>query len=449
MGQLKKFVAQVLAFEGFEVDEVYWEAPGRLRFTPISVTSAAADSLLVLRVRRIWMGRCCGCGKRCRKVQEHTKTRRWKDLPWAGRSVAIEYPPDRLRCDLCEQAAVELLPWAERYQHETMRFQQHMALQAQSMPTSHVAAQFGVDWHCVRRAELHALQRWDATREPEPLTMVGLDEKYLGRRHGREDKYITIISNLYTGEPIWIGFGRSEATVARWLSTISDQDKEGIALFAMDMHEAFKNAVRADPALEHVAIAHDPFHVMKRALQAVDEVRREVFFRAGPEMRAIGRGKRWLLLRAWNKNTEAQQAEVITVLGFNRRLAHAYQVVEELREVLHAPNEIAMAIGLVHVMKRIERRDNVPMRKLHDSLAAHFDEIVALGLEHIPTGRIEALNNNWETAVRQGRGYRDLQFLLLKVRFMTANPIRDDDGVRRFLALGLPTPYRSEARSAA
>ena len=67
--------------------------------------------------------------------------------------------------------------------------------------------------------------------------------------------------------------------------------------------------------------------------------------------RTLGRdrgGTRWLLLRAWNKNTETQQAEVIRVLGFNRRLAHAYQVVEELREVLHAPNEIATAIGLVH-----------------------------------------------------------------------------------------------------
>lgn len=449
MGQLNKFIAHVLAFEGFEVAEVYWETPGRLRFTPVSVTSAAADSLMVMRVRRSWVGRCSGCTRRCRKVQEHTPNRRWKDLPWAGRSVVIEYAPDRLRCDFCERAAVELLPWAERYQRETMRFQQHMALQAQSMPTSHVAAQFGVDWHCVRRAEFHALQRWNATRPPEPLTMVGLDEKYLGRRHKREDKYITIVSNLYTGEPIWIGFGRSEATVARWLSTISDKDKEGIELFAMDMHEAFKNAVRADPALAHVAIAHDPFHVMKRALQAVDEVRRQVFFRAGPEMRAIGRGKRWLLLRAWNNNTDAQRAEVIRVLGFNRRLAHAYQVAEELREVLHAPNEIAMAIGLEHVMKRIERRDNVPMRKLHDSLAAHFEEIVTLGIQHIPTGRIEALNNNWETAVRQGRGYRNLQFLLLKVRFMTANPMRDDDGVHRFLALGLPTPYRAEARTAA
>jgi len=85
------------------------------------------------------------------------------------------------------------------------------------------------------------------------------------------------------------------------------------------------------------------------------------------------------------------------------------------------------------------------MRKLHNSLDKHFEQIVALGAHHPPTGRIEALNNNWETAVRQGRGYRNLEFLMLKVKFMVANPIRDDDGVGRFLALGLPTPYRAAA----
>ncbi len=53
---------------------------------------------------------------------------------------------------------------------------------------------------------------------------------------------------------------------------------------------------------------------------------------------------------------------------------------------------------------------------------------------------MEALNNNWETLVRRARGYRDLAYLLLKLRFMTANPIRFADGVRRFLALGIPAP---------
>lgn len=97
------------------------------------------------------------------------------------------------------------------------------------------------------------------------------------------------------------------------------------------------------------------------------------------------------------------------------------------------------------MMKRIERRDNKPMRKLHDCLAEHFDAIVALGRHRPPTGRIEALKNNAETAVRQVRGYRNLSFLMLKLRFMTANPVHTEHGTKRVLALGLPTPYPKAA----
>ncbi len=112
---------------------------------------------------------------------------------------------------------------------------------------------------------------------------------------------------------------------------------------------------------------------------------------------------------------------------------------------VHAPDELTMLLGLCHVQRRIERRDNKPMRKLHDSLESHFKEVIALGKHRPPVGGVEALNKNWETLVRQGRGYRDLQFLLLKLRFAIANPIREEDGMLRFLALGLPVPYRQAA----
>jgi len=44
-----------------------------------------------------------------------------------------------------------------------------------------------------------------------------------------------------------------------------------------------------------------------------------------------------------------------------------------------------------------------------------------------------------------GSSYRDLQYLLLKLRFAIANTVRAEDGVLRFLALGLPAPYRKAA----
>jgi hypothetical protein len=74
---------------------------------------------------------------------------------------------------------------------------------------------------------------------------------------------------------------------------------------------------------------------------------------------------------------------------------------------------------------------------LHDSLWNQSEGILALGEFRPPTGRIEALNNNWETLVRRGRGHRNYAHMLLKLRFMTANPPRTEDGTKRFLALGL------------
>jgi transposase len=184
---------------------------------------------------------------------------------------------------------------------------------------------------------------------------------------------------------------------------------------------------------------------MKRAGEAITELRREVFFRAGPQMRAIGRGARWLVLRAWERTSDEDKLCLRRLFALNGKLARAYQVIEELRVVLHAPDRESMSTGLWHVLYRTEKRANVPMRKLHDSLLEHFAEIVALGEHHPPTGRIEALNNNWETLVRRGRGYRDHQYLLRKLRFLTANPVRNRDGVRRFIALGLPPPDRRAA----
>jgi transposase len=380
-----------------------------------------------------------------RQCHEHLKTRRWQDLPWAGHCVQIEYAAERVKCRRCGAHAVELLGWADAKQRQTRRLQQHLALDAFSMPLSHVASKYGFSWHTVRRAELDAIRRWEATRPAQPLRQVGVDEKWLGRRHKLEHKFVTIVSNLETGEPVWIGYGRGAATLKTWLDSLKPEQKAAIRLFACDMHRPFMNAIREDPGLAHAPIVHDPFHIVKRAGEAISELRRQVFFRAGPELRSVGRGARWLVLRAWERTSDDDRVRLRRLFAHNGKLARAYQVLEELREALKAPDADAMRKGLAHVLYRTEKRANVPMRKLHDSLVQHHAEIVALGEHRPPTGRIEALNTNWEALVRRGRGYRNHAYILAKLRFMTANPVRGGDGVRRFLALGLPAPLKAVA----
>jgi transposase len=347
-----------LGFDGWRVVDALFEAPDGRSLLVVGNYLPPSDARLILRVERRWLPVCGQCGRRCRKEHCVEETRRWKDLPWGEHRISIEYTPVRVVCRSCG-TPTEGVPWADPYDRETRRFQHQLALQAASMPILRVAAQYGLSWSAVRRAEKAAIARWEAQRPKLVIRNVGVDEKYLGRRNSRDEKFVTIISDLDSGEPVWIGFGRKEATLKRWLDALSKAQKKRIRLFAMDMHDAFKNAVRNDPQLAHAAVVHDPFHVMKRANEAVDELRRSVFFRAGPEMRELGRGKRWLFLRAWERCSSPEQSTLKQLLRSNTRLAAAYQVKEELRGVLGAPDEEAMGVGMARLLRRTQRKSNV------------------------------------------------------------------------------------------
>ena len=440
MGQRGRILTEIFGFDGWKVKETYFENGDGQRVKPVRGFALIRGTRLVLIVERRWIPRCGTCHKQRPRLHEKLGPRRWSDLGWAEHPVVIEYAPCRVKCRSCNATPVELVAWADPYQRQTRRLQHRLALECASMPTSHVAAVHGLSWATVQRAEDHALERWEKTRAPTPLEQVGLDEKWLGRRHKNEHKFVSIISNLATGEPIWMGKGRDEAAVRPWLDALAPEQKASIRLFAMDLHRAFWNAVDNTEGLEHAAIVHDPFHVIKLANACLDELRRAVFFRAGSELRGIGRGKRWLLLRAWENTTDQQRADLELMLSHNRTLARAYQIKEELREVLHAPSGPALEVGLKRILRRTQNRSLAPLRRLHDTLNERWNEIVALGTHRPPTGRVEALNNNWETLVRRGRGYRDHGYMLRKLRFMIANPIRSADGAKRFLALGLTSP---------
>lgn len=441
MGQRARILTEILGFDGWKVKETFFESSRGERVEPVAGFAVLRDTRLVLVVERRWLPRCSRCGARCRRVHERLPARRWADLPWAGHPVEIEYASSRVKCRACGGHPVEMVAWADPYQRQSRRLQHRLAIEAASMPVMHVAALHGLSWLTVRRAEERAIERWEATRPIVLLRHVGVDEKWLGRRHNLEHKFVTVVSNLETGEPLWIGPGRREETLRQWLENLSPEQKAGIELFAMDLHRPFWNAVDNTRGLEHAPIVHDPFHIMRLAGAMLDELRREVFFRAGPELRAVGRGRRWLLLRAWERVADEDRVALRRLLACNRTLARAYQLKEELRElVTSAPDRASMERGLDRILRRTRRYEPRALRRLHDTLNERYNEIVALA-EHRPaTGRLESLNNNWETLVRRARGYRNHDYLLRKLRFMVANPIRSNDGVRRFLALGLTPP---------
>src|SRR5262244_889521 len=77
-------------------------------------------------------------------------------------------------------------------------------------------------------------------------------------------------------------------------------------------------------------IVYDKFHIMQRANEAIDEVRRAEFFRKGGRMRGVVKGKRWLLLSRWVNLTPGKRQELNHLFALNRKVFKAYILIESL-----------------------------------------------------------------------------------------------------------------------
>ncbi|MGH2361874.1 MAG: transposase [bacterium] len=59
-------------------------------------------------------------------------------------------------------------------------------------------------------------------------------------------------------------------------------------------------------------------------------------------------------------------------------------------------------------------------QKLDRMLTRHLDGILDYCHEKVPFGTVEAINGNIRAMLRRGRGYRDHEYLFLKVQKATA-----------------------------
>jgi transposase len=105
---------------------------------------------------------------------------------------------------------------------------------------------------------------------------LGVDEIYLGKNQ----KFLKVVSNLQSGEPVWFGWERKQETLDRFFQQeLSSRQRHGIEAACVGMHEPFRLSLEAWAPQRH--LIYDKFHVMQPANEAVTEVRRAEFFRQG------------------------------------------------------------------------------------------------------------------------------------------------------------------------
>jgi transposase len=292
-------------------------------------------------------------------------------------------------------------------------FEDAVGLACESASVRQVARQFRLAASTVRAMDLRYLERWNATRRKDRLEQLGVDEIYFGKQM----KFITVVSNLETGEPLWFGQDRKQETLDEFFRTqLNATQRKRVAAACVDMWRPFTNSITQ--WARNCRIIYDKFHILQHANKAIDEVRRAEFFRKGGRMRGVVKGKRWLLLTRWMNLDQHKRQQLNQLFALNRRVMKAYLLKESLERLWTYRYEGAMLRYLQSWIAQLRWQRLAPFQKLAQMLVEHLDGILNYCRTQVRFGVVEAINGNIKTLLRRGRGYKNLAYLLLKAQRM-------------------------------
>ena len=356
---------------------------------------------------------CSGCGRKLSDAYDSYE-RELRDLPWSEFRTTVVVELYRVRCPDCgiKTEKVPLLPSKAPF---SKRFEEAVGLACESAPVRRVARQFGLAASTVRAIDLRYLKRWAGGRRKPALRQMGVDEIYLGKKQ----KFLTVVSNLESGEPLWLGTERKKETLDEFFEKqLSAFQRSAIRAACVDMWEPFRQSI--EQWGPHCRIVYDKFHIMRHAGAAVDEVRRAEFFRKGGVAREMVKGKRWLLLSRWVHLNTDKKRQLNRLFALNRRMLKAYLLKESLDRLWSYRYEGAMLRYLKSWIDQLRWQRLKPMEKLARMLLDHLEGILNYCRTQVPLGVVEAVNGNLKALLRRGRGYRDLNYLLLKAQRLAA-----------------------------
>ena len=376
-----------------------------------------------VRPRRASKGRCGRCGSRASWYDRGEARRRWRALDLGTIEVFLEADAPRVACPV-HGPTVRQVPWARHGAGHTFAFDQQVAWLATQCSKSAITQLMRIAWRTVGAIITRV---WaDTAGEVDAfagLRRIGIDEISYKRNY----KYLTIVVDHDTGRLVWAGVGRDKATVAAFFDALGEQrceqfthvSADGADWIATVVAERCPNAVRCA----------DPFHVVKWATNALDEVRRQAWNAARSDVqtlrarRAAGKmnrstghalalkNSRFALWKNPENLTTRQQAKLAWIAKAEPTLHRAYLLKEALRLVFQLPYDEAVDalnewIGWARRC-RIER-----FVKLQRTIVAHKAEILA-SIEHgLSNGLIESVNTKIRLITRVAFGFRSPDALI-------------------------------------
>ncbi len=369
------------------------------------------EQVLVARVRPRQQanGRCGRCRRRARGYDRGEGPRRWRSLDLGTIPVWLEAEAPRVSC-LAHGVTVQAVPWARHGAGHTLGFDDLVAWLATQCSKTAITQLMRIAWRTVGAIITRVWADVEALHDRfAGLSRIGIDEISYKRHH----KYLTVVVDHDSGRLVWAKPGRDKATLAAFFDQLGPQRSARISHVSADGAEWISTVVGKQ--CPNAVRCADPFHVVKWATEALDEVRRDAWnqARGAVTRRRAGRasghakalkGARYALWKNPDNLTTNQQAKLAWIAKTDPRLHRAYLLKEGLRLIFGLdPAEAPAALD-----RWIDwaRRCRIPaFVALQHRIVKHQASILAAIDHGLSNGRIESVNTKIRLLTRIAFGF--------------------------------------------
>ncbi|MCA1677843.1 MAG: ISL3 family transposase [Actinobacteria bacterium] len=361
-----------------------------------------AAVVVSLRPKARERDRCPHCRRRSPGYDWGEGRRRWRALDLGTTLCFLEAEAPRVECKR-HGVVVAAVPWARHDSSFTRAFEDQVCWLAVNTSKTAVSELMRIAWRTVGWVCERAMAEASAKRDLlGGLRRIGLDE--ISVRKGQ--RYLTVVVCHDSGRLVWAHPGRDKATVEKFLDLLGKDRCAQIELVSCDMADWITGPVAE--RCPNAAVCYDPFHLVKLATDALDEIRREVWNdarRQGQRQQARQlKGARFALWKNPDRLTERQKLKLARIQQTNQPLYRAYLLAQQLREIYRVPYE--HAIVLLESWLRWARRCRLaPFVRLAKTITDQRAGIEAAIRHRLSNARVEQVNTQIRLITRRGFGF--------------------------------------------
>jgi transposase len=341
---------------------------------------------------------CPRCQTCCARVLE-SRSRCFRDLPILERPVVLWLHLRRFACHACHHRPWETsetfgarVKWTERLYHQVR------SEFLSGCPGRELARRYGLSERTVFR---WTFERSQGGRPRHLGRAIGIDE--YARRKGH--RYNTSIVDLDKGRPLATFKGRRAAEVVAWFKSRPQAERDRVEVVVLDMSKTYASAIQ-ELFGESVQVI-DRFHVVKLAVDALDEVLRSVQKQLEPEEAKTLKKLR----RRWLKSANQLDVdELIARYEWRQRFPQLREMinwVQDLRLWFERKYEKPAREALLKLIERASQSTQEPLKRLAGTLTRWFEPIVHYIRKRYSNGMTEGFNNKIKLIQRMAYGLRN------------------------------------------